>query len=128
MPDQPDTALELKETALSHRERVASVASQVRGHFALLAPAVVDSECQTGAQRALPSGVAPPLFSMSAPQAHTYKTMRATRERKLEEKLNYMHNNPVKRGLVRSPGDWPWSSWRFYFLQDASILRMDRLG
>ncbi len=49
-------------------------------------------------------------------------------DEKRQEKLNYMHNNPVKRGLVSSPGDWPWSSWRFYFLQDASILRMDRLG
>jgi len=48
-------------------------------------------------------------------------------EKKRQEKLNYMHNNPVKRGLVTTPGDWPWSSWRFYFLQDASILRMDRL-
>ena len=48
-------------------------------------------------------------------------------EEKRREKLNYMHNNLVKRGLVSSPGDWPWSSWRFYFLQDASILRMDRL-
>jgi hypothetical protein len=28
-----------------------------------------------------------------------------------------MHNNPVKRGLVKEPGDWPWSSLRFYFLQ-----------
>jgi len=25
-----------------------------------------------------------------------------------------MHNNPVKCGLVKAPGDWPWSSWRFY--------------
>jgi hypothetical protein len=48
-------------------------------------------------------------------------------ETKRREKLNYMHNNPVKRGLVSSPGDWPCSSWRFYFLQDAWILRMDRL-
>ena len=40
---------------------------------------------------------------------------------------DHMHNNPLKRGLVSAPGDWPWSSWRFYFLQDASILRMDRL-
>ena len=48
-------------------------------------------------------------------------------EEKRREKLNYMHNNPVKRGLVSSPGDWPWSSWRFYYLQDASLLRMDRL-
>ncbi len=49
-------------------------------------------------------------------------------EKKRLDKLNYMHENPVKRGLVSSPGDWPWSSWRFYFLQDASILAMDRLG
>jgi hypothetical protein len=24
-------------------------------------------------------------------------------------KLNYMHNNPVKRGSVAWPGGWPWS-------------------
>ena len=48
-------------------------------------------------------------------------------EEKRLEKLNYMHNNPVKRGLVNSPGEWPWSSWRYYYLQDASVLRMDRL-
>jgi len=45
--------------------------------------------------------------------------------KKVKEKLNYMHNNPVKRGLVKAPGDWPWSSWRYYFLQDASLLAMD---
>ena len=42
--------------------------------------------------------------------------------------LDSMHNNPVTRGLVNSPEDWPWSSWRFYYLGDASILRMDRMG
>jgi REP element-mobilizing transposase RayT len=47
-------------------------------------------------------------------------------DKKQLEKLNYMHHNPVKRGLVKEPGNWPWSSWRFYFLDDASILRMDR--
>jgi hypothetical protein len=30
------------------------------------------------------------------------------------EKLNYMHFNPVKRGLVEKPEDWTWSSCRFY--------------
>jgi len=49
-------------------------------------------------------------------------------EKKRLEKLNYMHNNPVKHGLVKEPGDWPWSSWRFYFLQDGSVLEMDRLA
>ena len=48
-------------------------------------------------------------------------------EKKRLEKLNYMHNNPVKRRLVAQPGDWPWSSWRFYHLEDASILAMDRM-
>jgi len=48
-------------------------------------------------------------------------------EEKRREKLNYMHNNPVKRGLVKFPSDWPWSSWRYYFLHDTSVLRMDRL-
>jgi putative transposase len=47
--------------------------------------------------------------------------------RKRDEKLNYMHNNPVTRKLVDKAGDWPWSSWRFYFLNDASILSMDRM-
>ena len=37
-------------------------------------------------------------------------------EKKRQEKLNYMHNNPVQRGLVSAPGDWPWSSWRFLLL------------
>ncbi len=33
---------------------------------------------------------------------------------KKREKLDYMHSNPVTRGLVRHPKDWPWSSWSFY--------------
>ena len=43
-------------------------------------------------------------------------------EKKRREKLN-----PVRRGLVSPPGDWPWSSWRYYNLNDVSVLRMDRL-
>jgi putative transposase len=30
-------------------------------------------------------------------------------EKKRRDKLDYMHNNPVKHGLVKAPGDWPWS-------------------
>jgi putative transposase len=26
--------------------------------------------------------------------------------------MKYIHNNPVKRGLVQRPEDWPWSSYR----------------
>ena len=31
-----------------------------------------------------------------------------------KEKINYCHNNPVKRGLVESPDDWQWSSYNWY--------------
>jgi hypothetical protein len=34
-------------------------------------------------------------------------------EKKRREKLNC--NDPVRRRLVSSPGDWPWSSWRYYW-------------
>ena len=28
-----------------------------------------------------------------------------------EQHFDYVHYNPVKHGLVRSPGEWPWSSF-----------------
>ena len=49
-------------------------------------------------------------------------------DRKIREKLDYLHHNPVERRLVETPGDWPWSSWRFYYLQDSSVLAMDRIA
>lgn len=33
---------------------------------------------------------------------------------KLREKLDYIHVNPVRSGLVEKPVDWPWSSARWY--------------
>jgi putative transposase len=30
------------------------------------------------------------------------------------EVIRYIHHNPVKRGLVVSPGDYPWSSFNHY--------------
>jgi len=35
-------------------------------------------------------------------------------EDKRIEKLRYIHRNPVRRGLVERPEDWPWSSFRHY--------------
>ena len=35
-------------------------------------------------------------------------------EKKLREKLQYMHANPVQRKLVQHPRDWLWSSWAHY--------------
>jgi len=41
------------------------------------------------------------------------------------EKLRYMHRNPVKRGLVISPEQWGWSSYRFYLLDEAGPIRVN---
>jgi REP-associated tyrosine transposase len=46
---------------------------------------------------------------------------------KKNEKLEYMHWNPVKRGLVSDPGDWRWSSYTFYAGRENALLRMDRV-
>jgi putative transposase len=36
---------------------------------------------------------------------------------KIEEKLNYMHLNPVRAGFVNKAVDWKWSSARWYELR-----------
>ena len=47
--------------------------------------------------------------------------------KKVKEKLDYMHNNPVKRGLVNSPGDWVWSSFWFYEKGQPGLVAVDAL-
>lgn len=46
-------------------------------------------------------------------------------EKKKAEKLHYMHNNPVKRGLVTHPKQWPWSSFGSYFGRGNCLLKID---
>lgn len=46
-------------------------------------------------------------------------------KRKRAEKLRYIHQNPVKRGLVASPELWRWSSYRAYALGEAGVVRIN---
>ena len=46
-------------------------------------------------------------------------------EEKRVEKLRYMHRNPVKRGLVATPEDWPWSSFRHYATGEAGAIEIE---
>ena len=48
-------------------------------------------------------------------------------EKKLKEKLHYMHRNPVDRKLVQHPQDWPWSRWSFYAKGEQGLIRIDEL-
>jgi len=45
--------------------------------------------------------------------------------RKRVEKLRYMHRDPVQRGLVTSPEQWRWSSYRFYLLEEPGLVRVN---
>jgi putative transposase len=45
--------------------------------------------------------------------------------KKRVEKLRYMHRNPVKRGLASAPEQWLWSSYRFYLLDEAGLVRVN---
>ena len=48
-------------------------------------------------------------------------------QRALLQAVNYIHANPVRRGLVESPTDWEWSSARWYEGERDVKLEMDAM-
>jgi putative transposase len=48
--------------------------------------------------------------------------------RTLQTMIEYIHQNPVRRGLVKQAMDWPWSSARFYAGRSDAMLTMDPLA
>ena len=56
---------------------------------------------------------------------HRYYDFNVHTERKVVEKLNYMHQNPVTRGLVPEPDDWPWSSFHHILTGDPGVLEIE---
>ena len=57
-------------------------------------------------------------------QARYYDFNLGTPEKRVEE-LKYMHRNPVKRGLVERPEDWPWSSFRHYATGEVGTVEIE---
>ena len=47
--------------------------------------------------------------------------------RKTMEKLDYMHDNPLKAGLVLTPSDWPWSSYNAYAGTTLGVVQITLL-
>lgn len=45
----------------------------------------------------------------------------------LNQKIAYIHNNPVKRGLIEKAEHWRFSSARNYLLDDHSIIKINNL-
>jgi REP element-mobilizing transposase RayT len=48
-----------------------------------------------------------------------------TTERMMGIKVNYIHFNPVKAGLVEKPEDWEFSSARNYILDDYGLIKIN---
>jgi len=46
-------------------------------------------------------------------------------ESKSDEKVHYIHQNPVTRGLVERPEDWEWSSFRTYACRESARVRVN---
>ena len=44
----------------------------------------------------------------------------------VHEKINYIHGNPVRRGLVGGPEEWLWSSYRSWMDGIDEPIRIDR--
>ncbi len=57
-------------------------------------------------------------------QARYYDFNVYTKEKRIE-KLRYMHRNPVKRGWVERPEDWPWSSFRHYATGVEGVVEIE---
>jgi putative transposase len=51
-----------------------------------------------------------------------FRTVPLDREDAILVKLEYIHNNPVRRGLVERPDQWPWSSWYSYNGGDVALV------
>jgi REP element-mobilizing transposase RayT len=51
-----------------------------------------------------------------------YDRVMITSEALMRTKINYIHNNPLKAGLVKSSADWRWSSASDYLLDRTGLL------
>lgn len=49
-----------------------------------------------------------------------------TSDKTLETKINYIHFNPVKAGLVSEMTEWKYSSARNYYLDDNSVIEISK--
>ena len=57
----------------------------------------------------------------------SFRTLRLWSDWMIWQKINYIHNNPVKARLVESARDYQWSSFRsFYKLEEDPLLYVDQ--
>jgi putative transposase len=77
-----------------------------------------------GETRSIPETSGSPIVPNRFWQARFYD-FNVWTECKRIEKLRYIHRNPVKRGLVTSPEQWPWSSFRWYAYGEKGSVKIN---
>jgi putative transposase len=80
----------------------------------------VSHQCLSSVRSRLGGNTAPPSFWL--PRSYDFNVFS---EKKIAEKLDYIHWNPVKRGLVASPDQWRWSSYRYYALGEKGPVKIE---
>ena len=113
MPDHIHLALWAEEAA-QVRKFLAQVLKRSSGEMAELCSKAADNGVEIAAS----------WLKMFRDHAATGSRVRVWRERgrafpvtdlpTLQEKLRYIHENPVRKGLVERPEDWPFSSAAHY--------------
>ncbi len=67
----------------------------------------------------MPTGLAASVL------AGTVLRLQRVHPRKRSEKIEYMHQNPVRRGLVKEPADWLWSSYGHYQAGERATVEIE---
>ena len=55
-----------------------------------------------------------------------YHPIALTSEKWLYQKMDYIHQNPVRKGFVEYPEQWKYSSARNWLLDDDRVMTIDR--
>ena len=56
-----------------------------------------------------------------------YKPKELLSDKILRQKFDYIHYNPVKKGLVSEPADWKYSSAGFYEKGVEGVIKLDMI-
>ena len=121
------TARDLFEDALERMRRVYRF--QVIGYAVM--PEHVHLLVSEAASKSLAQALQGLKLSLARRSKHSpfwqarYYDFNVFTEAKRVEKLEYMHRNPLERGLVETAEDWRWSSYRYYRTGEEGKLRIE---
>ncbi|MFN8138253.1 MAG: hypothetical protein U0R49_00480 [Fimbriimonadales bacterium] len=80
----------------------------------------------TGPSKAMGLSVGDQLNAPSTKPATRGYDRNLTSSKAIWSAIEYLHENPVRHGLVQHPTDWRWSSARFYAGMSCEEIEEDQ--